>query len=947
MKTLRCPVIDTHGGRLTLPGAFSPMNPRMWFVLSLALILLGHAPLAAQTGTVTGQVLDDRSGLVLPGAFVSVEGSPRTVLSDQNGRFTLVSVAAGSQVVAVRYLGYAETRQTVMVPAGGSTTVTFRLLPEALTVTGIDVIGTRDGQARALQQQRSAANITNVVAADQIGRFPDANIGDAMKRIPGIAVATDQGEARFGLIRGTEPRLNSITLNGERVPSAEGEVREVQLDLIPADMVQSIEVNKAVTPDMDADAIGASVNIVTRQDPPGRRVSATLGSGYNALSGDPMALGSFVYGNRFADDRLGVVVSGSAFNHELGSDNIEAVWDQGSGGRAFIEEMDVRRYDVRRLRQSASASLDYRLSDLSSLNFRVMYTHRNDWENRYRLRYVLDEPDANGIVSGAVRRQTKGGGPGVDYTRLEDQRVLSLQTGGEHLLAERLKVTWSAGYGRASEDRPDERYVEWQASRVALQEDISDPRKPQFTPVSGASVAPERFNFRRIEYQNSLTEEEDLTARLDLALPLLAEAGGSEIRFGARLRNKTKFRDNEFFRAIPQDGALANLGATTTGNFTRDHLGGNYPYGVFTRPETLGDLNFFDANRFRLQDRPDEYAAGNYDASESILAGYLLWDRTFGNGIGVLAGVRLERTGVEYEGVEFDEDTDEVRPTALQSDDYLNVLPGIHVRYEMAGGTVLRGAWTNTISRPNYYDLVPYRIISNDDLALSTGNPDLDATTAMNFDLMAERYFGGIGFVSAGAFYKDINNFIFTYSSRNALDPVTGQTFNQITQPLNGGSADLFGLEFAFQRQLDFLPGALAGLGLYTNYTFTESSVSGLGIEEREGDDLALPGSAKHTANLSLSYDYGRLGLRGSMNYASGFIDPGEIGASAFFDRYYDAQTNVDLNGSVLVTNQLRFFFEANNLTNQPLRYYQGVPERMMQEEFYNWRLTTGFKLDL
>jgi outer membrane receptor protein involved in Fe transport len=138
-------------------------------------------------------------------------------------------------------------------------------------VLGGNGLRAADGQARALQQQRHSANITNVVAADQIGRFPDANIGDAMKRIPGIAVQVDQGEARFGLIRGTEPRLNSITLNGERVPSAEGEVREVQLDLIPADMVQSIEVNKAVTPDMDADAIGASVNIVTRQDPPGQR----------------------------------------------------------------------------------------------------------------------------------------------------------------------------------------------------------------------------------------------------------------------------------------------------------------------------------------------------------------------------------------------------------------------------------------------------------------------------------------------------------------------------------------------------------------------------------------------------------------------------------------------------------------------------------------------------
>ena len=924
------------------------MNPRMWFVLSLALTLLGHAPLAAQTGTVTGQVLDDRSGLVLPGAFVAVEGSPRTVLSDQNGRFTLVGVAAGSQVVVVRYLGFAETRQTVMVPAGGSTTVTFRLQPEALTVAGIDVIGTREGQARALQQQRTAANITNVVAADQIGRFPDANIGDAMKRIPGIAMTVDQGEARFGLIRGTEPRLNSITLNGERVPSAEAEVREVQLDLIPADMVQSIEVNKAVTPDMDADAIGASVNIVTRQDPPGQRISATLGSGYNALTERGMALGSFVYGNRFAGDRLGLVVSGSAFNHHLGSDNIEAAWDEGTGGRAFVEEMDVRRYDVQRFRRSVSTSLDYQLSDVSSVNFRAMYNHRDDWENRWRLRYVLDEPNADGTVDGRIRRQTKGGGPGVDFSRLEDQRVLSLQTGGDHLVGGRLGVTWTAGYGKASEDRPDERYIEWEARNVVMQGDISDPRKPRFTPISNAGSDLETFRFRRIEVENRYTEETDLTGRLDFSLPLNFTTGQNEVRFGLRTRMKDKSRDNDFFRAIPQGGILGNLAASDFGDFTRSpYLAGNYPNGAYTRPTALGNFNFGDASQFQMRDRPDEYAAANYEASEGIFAGYGLWDRAFGNGLSLIAGIRVEHTSLDYSGFEFDEDTDEVRATPERSDAYTNILPGLHLRYELADGTLVRGAWTNTIARPNYYDLVPYRVISNEDLVLETGNPDLAATTAMNFDLMVERYFEGIGFVSAGAFYKDINDFIFTYTLRNAVDPVTGQTFNRITQPLNGGSADLFGLEVAFQRQLDFLPGALAGLGLYTNYTFTESSVKGLGIEGREADDLALPGSAKHTANLSLSYDYGRLGLRGSMNYVSDFIDPGEIGESAFFDRYYDSQTNVDLNGSLLLTDQLRFFFEANNLTNQALRYYQGIRDRMMQEEFYDWRMTMGFKLDL
>lgn len=922
------------------------MRPLFW--IPAVLLFLGFLPSQgiAQTGTLTGQVLDNATGLVLPGASITLDGSERGALSDRTGRFLVPGVPAGNVTVRVRYLGYAEESRTVTIPSGDAVSVVFRLTPQAIELQGVEVTGVRDGQARALQQQRTAANITNVVAADQIGRFPDANIGDAMKRIPGFAVAMDQGEARFGLIRGTEPRLNSITLNGERVPSAEGEVREVQLDLIPADMVQSIEVNKAVTPDMDADAIGASVNIVTRQDPPGRRVSATLGSGYNALTGREMALGSFTYGDRMADGRLGFVLSGSAFNHHLGSDNIEAVWDEGDAG-PFIEEMDVRRYDVQRLRRSLSASGDYRLSEVSSLNFRVMYNHRDDWENRYRLRYVLDEPGPDGIAEGNVRRQTKGGGPDVRYTRLEDQRVLTLLGGGEHLLGDRVQLSWSAGYARASEDRPNERYVEWQASDVLLREDISDESRPNFTPVDASQVAVDQFAFRRIEWLQSLTEEEDLTARLDLTLPLSTVGGRNEVKFGGRFRAKDKFRDNSFDRAIPQGGFLPNLAAAGPRDFSRGHLAGNYPYGNFSSERFLGDLDFGNASQFRIQDRPDEYAAGNYDASETIYAGYGMWDRELTSRLSAIVGLRVEHTSVDYQGFEFDVDTDDVVRTPAQSDTYTNVLPGLHLRYETEGGSILRAAWTNTISRPNYFDLVPYRIISNEDLELETGNPDLDATTSMNFDVMAERYFPGVGMVSGGAFYKNIDGFIFTYTRRNVVDPVTGQTFSAITQPLNGGGANLFGVEVAFQRQLDFLPGFLSGLGLYTNYTFTDSSVEGLGIEGRTADDLRLPGSAQHTANLSLSYDYGRLGLRGSWNYSSDYIDPGEIGDSPFFDRYYDTQSIVDLNGTFAFTPQLQLFFEANNLTNQPLQYYQGTRGRMMQTEFYDWRLSTGFKYDM
>ncbi|HEY9118022.1 MAG TPA: carboxypeptidase regulatory-like domain-containing protein, partial [Roseivirga sp.] len=242
-------------------------------ILSLTFICMFSASAFAQGGIITGRVIDEL-GLPMPGASVVLTDLNKGIPTDANGYYTLIEVPAGQHTLTVTFIGYKKIEQTVSVADGATTNLDFTM--EAGFAAGGEVIVVGDrlkGQAKALNQQRTNANITNVVAADQIGRFPDANIGDALKRIPGITIQNDQGEARNIIIRGLAPQLNSVTLNGERIPSAEGDNRNIQLDLIPSDLIQTIQVNKAVLPDMDADAIGGSVNLVTRSAPSGRRVS--------------------------------------------------------------------------------------------------------------------------------------------------------------------------------------------------------------------------------------------------------------------------------------------------------------------------------------------------------------------------------------------------------------------------------------------------------------------------------------------------------------------------------------------------------------------------------------------------------------------------------------------------------------------------------------------------
>lgn len=899
--------------------------------------------LRAQSGNISGFVTDE-NGLGMPGATIYINNLKQGAVSDVQGRFLLTGVPAGAQQLNINFIGYESPVVEANVEAGKTTIVRARLQPSAVIGAEVLIIGDRlRGQAKALNQQRQNANITNIVAADQIGRFPDANVGDALKRVPGITMQNDQGEARDIIIRGMAPQLNAVTLNGERIPSAEGDNRRVQMDLIPADMVQSIEVNKAVLPNMDADAIGGSVNLVTRSAPRGQRLSGTLATGINLLSEKPIWTGALIYGDRFLNDKLGLVVSGSYNDHSFGSDNVEAVWVDTDAG-VVIDELDIRKYIVRRVRRSASASLDYDINKNHNIAFTAMYNWRDDWENRFAMRVSqLEDAFADGdftqtgpgrfTAQGRVRYQTKGGidNDRVRNARLEDQRMANYTLSGRHLFG-KLSTTWNLTAAKASEERPNERYIAYRGSNQTVDVDVSNTRQP-FTFLAnradnlslGLNEITENYNY---------TEDKDFNGRLDFSLPYNNQGA---IKFGGRFRIKDKFRDNNFFEYEPLVGNFDDLSDVPNRDESDTGFlaGDQYQIGNFVTPEFLGGLDLTNPALFEESDVPGEYVSANYNAKENIYASYVMAEHRFTDKFSATGGLRYEYTDLTYTGNVFDLDEETARPDT-RSNNYGNLLPGLHLKYNVDDNTILRAAWTNTIARPNYFDLVPYAEFSPQDQELARGNPDLIATTAMNFDLMGEHYFKTIGLVSLGGFYKNLDNFIYTQTIQNFSDPRFGSDL-EFTTPRNGGAATVLGFEAAFQRQI------WKGLGVYTNYTFTRSTTEG--IEGREQDDLSLPGTAEHMFNASLSYETKKLVVRVSLNYASGYID--ELGGENFEDRFYDKQTFLDVNASYAFTPRLRAFFEGNNLTNQPLRFYQGIPERTMQAEYYNARFNIGLKFDL
>ncbi|WP_200977809.1 TonB-dependent receptor [Echinicola sp. 20G] len=920
-------------------------NQLLRTIILLALFCLSHQVLLAQ-GVLRGRVIDAQN-LSMPGANVILQGTSLGTVTNQSGDYSIVDLPAGNYEVSVSYLGYGSVVHTAKIEEGKTTTINFKLDQKIIENMEFVVMGDRlKGQAKALNQQKNNSNITNIVSSDQIGRFPDANIGDALKRIPGITMQNDQGEARDIIIRGMSPQLNSVTINGERIPSAEGDNRRVQMDLIPSDMIQTIEVNKAVLPSMDADAIGGFVNLVTRKAPNGLRVSGTAGTGINLLSDKPIWTGAMILGDRFIDGKLGAIVSASYNNHNFGSENIETAWYDSDNGVA-LEEFEMRKYLVQRVRRSVSVALDYEINPNHTLLFSSMYNHRDDWENRFAMKVdnlddVFDDGDFEEVSEGVftsssarVEYETKGGldSDRNKARRLEDQRVQNFTFGGDHLF-NKLKMDWSATYAKASEERPHERYIAYREEDQNVNIDIRNPRKP-FASLANLSdnLA---FGLDNLSEEYQYTFDEDLNAKLDFKLPY---SDKGILQFGGRYRGKYKSRINNYYEYSPvdEDSFGTTLGDVPHTDQSDPNFlpGSQYQIGTFVDPQFLGTLNLDDASQFEGELVYEEFLPSNYSANETVTAAYVMADHQLTDKLSTIVGLRWEHTQISYTGNLYDVDN-ETFSQATQDDSYSNFMPGVHLKYDADQNSVLRFAWTNTIARPNYYDLVPYAEYVAEDDELSRGNPDLLPTVAMNFDVMAERYFDNVGLISLGGFYKDIDQFVYEKTDLNYNDPVFGDGL-EYTRPENGGTASVYGLEASIQKQV------WKGLGVYLNYTFTQSETTG--IEGREEDNLELPGTAKHMFNASLSYETKKLVLRASLNYAGDYLD--ELGGEAFEDRYYDEQMFLDVNASYAFTPKWRLFFEGNNLTNQPLRYYQGIRSRTMQEEYYNARLNFGVKFDL
>lgn len=935
------------------------------FLLSGSTLLMQAAPGFQQSnGSISGRVTD-KDGVALPGASVHLKGTTITVSTSQTGTYSLLNLAPGSYTVVTSYMGFETADSTITLNQDQRYNLNITLQLGKAGLQSVLVVASREGQAKALNQQRMADNIKQVISADLMGRFPDLNVAEALQRLPGVTISRNKGEGATIQLRGTPGGFTNINVNGEQVMGTqENGERNASLDGVSLDVLNSMEVTKTLTPDMDGDAIAGAVNMKTPVAGSGKKnLKLELAGNYNGMSEKAGYVGNISYGFRTVkhngnpNGRLGILLTGSTYSTKNNYDALNAeVWqpkdfNDGKGQIYFPTDIRLVQYNGERRRQGLSGTIDYVFSPSSSIVFNAMYNDLEDITERYRKRTRMQTSNTNKATADAPYRTTRG--RGYNEYRDQNERTKNLN----------LSATYDVAFGKVKMDAGlfynKSQYVSeatafnFITGNVPMEiTDIST----DYPQVTGSEWKNDGnlYTYNTVERDNYTSRGDNLVGRLNFTIPYSIGGNTAAFKFGG----KYKRMHNERFR--PQTaGTYTYAGATANGKLSAfagspdvsdDFLDGNYKFGLgvnaaTTRSFFLENMNntaFFTFNTNGQHLSIDPFF---YDAVEQVGSAYLMNRIQFKKWM-LLGGVRMEYTDVDYDGniVEQDQTEAWVSTTPVNaSNHYIKILPNIQAKYDIDKTTLIRGGLTFGYSRPTFTDLVPGRVINNLGSTITDGNPDLDPAFSTNLDLMAEKYLNNLGILSAGVFYKSIDKFQYKSVLQLKGDEFPGATAYtdwQWFRTLNGDKASVFGIELNAQANLTFLPGILKGFSVMANYTYTKSKA-----DAQLRKDLRLPGQASSAANGSLSFTYKKFSIQGNVNYNGSYTIA--LGADDATDVIRDSRVQFDANTSYMFSNTLSIYAEAVNITNAPQRTYFGADNRIYGKQYYSTWGRLGVKLRL
>jgi len=894
-------------------------------------LVLTLCSFTVQSSVIKGKISDRNSGEVLVGSTILIKELKIGTVSGLDGSFTIKNVPEGSYTLVCSFLSYQTVEKKISSKDNSVLAVDFSLTEKSSELNEVNIVSkfNKNTEVAARNTERLSDQVINVVSAKTIELSPDLTVANVLQRVSGVALERNSsGDGQYAIIRGMDKRFNYTMVNGMKIPSPDNKNRFVPLDIFPSELLDRLEVSKSLNANMEGDGIGGAVNMVMKDAPGKRLITANLGTGYNALyfkndyqyfdasainskspnekyglaypvqmkdfttknlhmdagKATPNLTAGFSFGDRIFRERLGIMLAGSYQNNLRGnsSDNYSS-----SANPDGSQNITHRFFSNQQTRLGLHAKFDFQLSP----NNKLM------WYNAYMNFKNAQVRDAISFSSETTR------------LRWNKQTIMNSTLKGLHSFNEnKLNLDWSLSYGNALNETPD---------NVQINALI----------INGKTSIDQNDGADRNWEHNS---DKDLAGYANIIQSVkLGNGTLLDLNAGGMYRDKVRSSYFNEYHFKPYDASKPNPQEITKGI----------------------DYNNFDEIKFSVNSFGNLSDPLNYDATEKIGAGYLMGKLTQKK-LQVIAGLRTEYTN---QGYNLTFTTEGARNEGNQ--EYVDVLPSINFKYNIHKDANLRLSYSKGINRPSFFEIVPYSRIYEE--YKERGNPDLKHTTAGNFDLRYEYFPHPTEQIMVGLFYKNIKNPI-------EFGMMNGYGQDVFYMPMNFGNATNYGIEIDFIKYFSWL-------GLKANYTFTNSDITTIKMHvipnpdpnaetkiltEYVNQTRPLFGQAAYVANFSLLFKDKRNGWDGQLSVSYTGDRLSIVSRYLDQDSWQAGYTQLDASVEKRFKSRLTLFAKASNLLNSPMiqyvkqndvntayvnveRYHNGVVER---KEFYGQNMMIGIR---
>lgn len=954
-------------------------------------------PAAAQNATITGIVTDGDYHDFLIGASVLLKGTTKGTIADVNGNYQ-ISVPAGQQTVQYSFIGYKSQEMTFVLKPGEVKVMNVELHADSDLLQGVVVSAQAKGQQAAINDQLRSTSIINAVSSEKLSELPDVNVADAIGRLPGLMIQRDGGEGQKVIIRGLDPKYNTVAINGMNAPATGETDRSTDLNMISPEMIAGAEVMKANTADKDADGLGGTVNLIMKDAPHGLRLSVNGESGYHTqINGLGRAKVGANASNRFFDDKFGVIFGATFDRTDRSNDTFSTSYDvTGSTPTAGLSYTQPWTTGI-----SICSNVETRTRSNVNLNFDIDL----GGGNKIKMSNILSNLDRDRDV-----RKKKYG---LEKNKLHyDQSVINNNTtnlsnvlqGTFHIGSSTLE--FGAGHSAAWMETPWNLNVNFQLDEPYLVPVYSLQYIAPYDAISPANVNEKNLMMYYLydsEVNKTKTYERELSAWLDWKTPFnIGDEISGYIKTGLKYRQKdrtyaTEYYNSRFDLSSHYTQAYANMpevirpvanggnGVSIT-NFIDDSfkakssfLGGYYPNGSFDfalDPDSIS--SFYDKMKGMYKRAWYDMLQRDYSGHEEMYAAYVMAEVNLGDWLTFLPGFRYDYSYLKYTGYSgtnvTDDEAYEIPFELIEKTDDENfgyLLPQIHLRLKPTDWMDVRLAYTKTLSRPDFNYLPPRTIIRPLTSSITWSRTNLKPILSTNYDVTVSFYPMNWGLFTVSAFYKDIENFIYqkkaisitgTETDPENFDLHSAYSGFTITYPQNSPTkAMIKGIELDAQLQLHHLSNFLKGFVVSANFTLMDSGMdyhtSNLTRERINGKLTTiyqdqpyhdrLIDQPSYLFNMSLGYDYKKFSGRVSCNYQDGVLITAQQRSDAADKEITEPFMKLDAQFKYKLNKRLALYMNFSNFNfalDSKVRYVTGFPENV---EYYGATAYLGVKWDI